>query len=241
MSDDDGQPTAKKAKRARDVTHVLAYDWEMTGMNLHEHWPPEFGAALWKIGEKKPEATFYRCIKQPAGTVWCHKTLDQFWNNPAKGAEPDKGDAGETPMQSLEKRRAKETLHELSDVMFDFVAWARTLENSVAGSGGCVVAISDTGAFDGAVTNFNLALYCGDICDNISELFGPYRPVRDITSFYYGFSKRLQKFGSDETLLDALGEKEFPDWVQAYAHNHDPLSDSNHIGAKASYVLSKCE
>ena len=59
------EPETKKVKRTRVVTHILAHDWETTGMNLLTHWAPEFGAALWKIGERQPEATFYRCPTLP--------------------------------------------------------------------------------------------------------------------------------------------------------------------------------
>lgn len=36
------EPETKKVKRTRVVAHILAHDWETTGMNLLTHWAPEF-------------------------------------------------------------------------------------------------------------------------------------------------------------------------------------------------------
>ena len=125
--------------------------------------------------------------------------------------------------------------------MGDFVYWVQAQERRLSAAGDKMVIVSDTSSFDGGVANYHLARYSPDLCSNLVDITGQYRPTRDMSSFYFGVGKRFQVRGSTDTALETFGETTLPDWVKAYAHNHDPLSDANSIGAMASYFLSKCE
>lgn len=239
MSD---EPTVKKAKTQDgaaknhfDIDCVISFDVEVTGMNLVKHWMPELGASFWRIGDKQPTKTFYRAIEQPPLTSWCPKTLSQFWNNPEKGEGKVVA-----PIVAYNKRRAAATIHSPAAAMSDFVDWVREIARDCEKNGLKVLLISDTDLFDKSWVNYYLSMYCEDKCEYLGDIFGKYTPTRDISAFYFGIGRRLQKHGSVETALSAFGETETPEWVKAYAHNHDPLSDANSIGAAASYILSKC-
>lgn len=233
MSD---EPSAKKAKvKKHTVPYVIAYDIEATGMSQVRHWMPEFAASLWKVGEKQPEETFYRCMWQPPTTGWCPKTARQFWDKKEKGKD------GKTPRELMLARAATTTVYDPRVAMADFVRWVRAIETRLAAQGDTVLLISDTAGFDAGMMNHYLATYCPDLCENMCDITGSYRPIRDISAFYFGIGKSLQKHGSVENALHGFELTQLPDWVKVYEHNHDPLSDANSIGAVASFVLSLCD
>lgn len=232
LSDDNEKPVQVKR---RGVKYLLAFDVEATGMSLTQHWMPEFGAAFWKVGDKEPLGIFYRALTQPEGTSWCALTRAQFWDNPKKGAN------GETPFATLEKRLATRVLVEPAEAMRDFVDFVQSCNRIAAAAGETMVCITDTAAFDGGVMNYYLSKFCADKCTYMGDITGEYRPVRDISGFYYGVGKCLQKYDSVETALEVLGIDKVPDWVKEYAHNHDPLSDACSIAATASFILAACD
>jgi hypothetical protein len=226
------QPPAKKAKSGRAITHVLAIDVETSGGNVLNNFMPEFAAAFWRIGDRTPTATFYRCLAQPAGCEWSPDTMAQFWTNLEKGFD------GKTPLEAL---RERQTVHApLADpivAMHDFVAWARGLEAAKAADEEIII-VSDTTGFDAQWISVYLARAGYDA---LETLMGQYRPLRDTNSFYFGMGRKMRKWGSEGVALEALGLTELPDWVKAYAHNHDPQSDANEIAATASFILAQLE
>lgn len=222
----------KKAKSGRAITHVLAIDVETTGGNVLKNWMPEFAAVFWRIGDRMPTATFYRCLAQPADTEWSPATLAQFWNN------LDSGFDGKTPLEALRERQATHTpLADPVHAMDQFVAWARALEDAKAVDEEIII-VSDTTGFDAQWLSVYLARAGYDA---LETLFGQYRPLRDTNSFYFGMGRKMRKWGSEGVALAALGLTELPDWVKQFAHNHDPLSDANEIAATASFILALAE
>lgn len=221
----------KKKKRGREITHILALDIEATGGNVLKHWMPEFAASYWRIGEQTPTKTFYRCLAQPPDTEWCPSTRAQFWESKEKGFD------GKTPLDALCERQKAGELCDPIEAMHEFVAWARVLDASKQ-DGDEVMIVFDTTGFDAAWMAVYLARagYAG-----LETLFGPYRPLRDTNSFYFGMGWTMRKWGSENVALEALGINDLPAWVLQYAHNHDPQSDANEIGAVASFILSQAE
>jgi hypothetical protein len=220
----------KKAKSGRGITHLLAVDVETAGANVLDNWMPEFAASFWRIGDRAPTATFYRCLAQPPGCGWAPETMSQFWTNPEKGFD------GKTPLMALAERQAKHSpLCDPIGAMHEFVAWARSLEAAEAVDEEIMI-VSDTTGFDAQW----LAVYLARAgYQGLETLFGQYRPLRDTNSFYFGMGRKFAKWGSESVALEALGLLELPDWVKQYAHNHDPQSDANEIAATASFFLEQ--
>jgi hypothetical protein len=221
----------KKKKMGRAITHVVAIDVEATGGNVLEHWMPEFAGSLWRVGDQSPSKTFYRCLEAPPGTTWCPATREQFWENKEKGFD------GKTPLEALTERQKASKLCDPIEAMHEFVAWMRVIEASKADDDEVMI-VFDTTGFDAAWMAVYLARagYAG-----LETIFGQYRPLRDTNSFYFGMGWNMRKWGSEGVALEALGVKELPQWVTQYAHNHDPQSDANEIGAVASFILSTAE
>lgn len=226
--------TTKKPKinQSKKVTHVIALDVESTGMNLIEHWMPEFGASLWRIGEAKPQQTFYRLLEQPAGTGWCAKTKAEFWDNPDKGY-----DKKMAPMVHFQARCSASTAVSPKDAMNNFIDWVQAIGKECTTNGWNVIIITDTAAYDTAWINYYLSKYTSERCAYLGDIFGEYRPTRDISAFYFGVGRCLKKHGSTELALEKIGA-DAPMWVTSWEHNHHPLSDANSIGAMASFILS---
>jgi hypothetical protein len=117
----------------------------------------------------------------------------------------------------------------------------REINSEVAAKGERMLCISDTAGFDAGMMNHYLGTYCPDQCESMTYITGGYRPIRDISAFYFGLGGSLKYHGSLEMAMKGLAIKELPDWVEAYQATHDPLDDVNSIGAAASFILSHCE
>jgi hypothetical protein len=229
------EQAAKKAKKGLVATHMLTLDIETTGPNCMKHWMPEMGAAFWKIGDKEPISTFYRCMSSPSPTHgWSPRTLNDFWNNPAKGVD------GLTPFKAYTRRRRANPEVTPTVAMNEFVAYARWIDAHLE-PGEELIIVVDTAAFDTTFINVYLGSAMPEGPESLPELFGSYRAVRDITSFYFGMGGKLGFQGSESVALAAIEASKMPEWVQKYAHNHDPMSDANAIAAAASFILSKGE
>ena len=227
---------SKTVRPDRTVTYILAIDVETTGPNVLQHWMPEFGAVLWKIGEKEPANKFYACLAQPHGTDWDATTLSEFWNNESKGKD------GKTPMELYKQRVAKTYQTPHGDAMALFVKWARDIESSMQ-KGEKVLIVTDTAAFDTTWMNVYLARTVSKHgCDSLNYLFGKYRPTRDIDAFKFGMGKHMKVWGSEQVALSSIdGIDEFPEWVTKHAHNHNPVSDAKNIAAQTAFFLSHCQ
>lgn len=244
------QPKKAKPVAPRDITHVLAIDVEAAGPNVIRHFMPEFGAAIFKIGEwQKPLSTFYRALEQKnSGLDWDVATLAEYWHNPDKGIACY-GDGGRvistlTQFDALEARRRLHGTVPANKAAREFVAWARSM-NDTLGDDERMIVVTDTGAFDTVWINVMLGRADKEEpaidCAGLNYLFGKYRPVRDLSSLYFGMAHRFARWGSERAALDKLGLPDFPDQVKAFAHDHNPLNDALSIGASAAYLLSYCE
>lgn len=222
------EPARKKIKVLDEITHILVVDIETTGPNVTRHYMPEFGVSFWKIGDTKPLAERHYTLQQPENTEWDAQTLDEFWNNPARGE-----DKKTPPMAALKQRLLDYPPRHMFSVMQLFVDFAEECDEVAKGK---VVVVFDTAEFDSTFLNFYLATWTK--VPSLTRLFGSYRSTRDIDSFYYGVGGYLKFWGAEEVALSGMNVKAFPDWVNEFKATHNPLDDANFIGAKASYVLS---
>ena len=220
----------KKAELINAITHIIVFDVETTGPNVLRNWMPEFAGAYWRIGDRAPTETFYRGLLQPPATEWDATTLAEFWNH------PDHGFDGMTPLEALLKRQsANVPLADPVQAMKDFAQWVQQLD-AAKSSDEEIILVSDTTGFDAQW----LAVYLARAgLPGPELLFGEYRPLRDTNSLFFGIAKTIDKWGSERAALAALNIDKMPDWVQQYAHNHDPLSDANSIAASASFLLTE--
>jgi hypothetical protein len=221
------------------VAKVLAVDVETTGQTERTGALVEFGAAVWRVGAKTPDATFYAYLGTD-GAVWCARTRLEFWDNATHGA------GGKTPLELLRERVARDAIAPLSReaAAHRFVAWARA---QYAAADERMIVVTDTSGFDHAFLSGLLAEHqetapCAAGAAkpySLNYLFGAYAPVRDINSFYLGVGGELRKWGARDRMMRLLGVDELPAWVRAYEHTHNPLDDANSIGAKVSFFLSR--
>lgn len=218
------------------LTHIMCFDVETTGQNVHTSEILELAATVWKIGDKSPLSQLYYWFGTPK--KWCPKTREEFWDN------PDKGENGLTPYEALKSRLYTTDIEPTSEALaaVKLTAWAREWYKKTDGG---IIVLTDTSGFDyqfitdllSLVDHMPTALDSDGLSPplSLSYLFGKYQPVRDINSWYLGMGGTMQKWGSRDRMLARLGV-EFPEWVAAYEHN--PQNDANSIAAMASFILS---
>lgn len=218
------------------ITHIMAFDVETSGQNPRNFDLVELAGTLWKLGEKEPvsELHFFFGLNKR----WCARTMEEFWNNPEKGFE------GKTPMRAMRDRLCSEKTPVTGEgeAAMRLTTWAREAYRAFDGK---IMCITDTPGFDYQFITHLLACIKempGGTDEqppsSLNYLFGKYQPVCDINSFYKGFGGSLQKWGARDKMIEKLSI-EYPEWVTAYEHNHDPRSDARSIAAKLSYLFSE--
>ena len=224
---------------ATNLTHVLAFDVEASGQTPLTGDLLEFAGCLWEIGAKSPAAEIHFVLTiNPEKR--CHRTFEEFWNNPEKGKD------GKSPLELWRARIKAENLTPTDplEAAVKLVAWARKIYDEHDGR---VAIITDTSGFDWSFMSDLLARVKklpegpeegNNLPLSLNYLFGKkYQPVRDMNSFYMGAGGSFQKWGARDCMLEKLAF-EFPDWVKAFEHDHDPRNDARSIAVMASYVLS---
>lgn len=214
------------------ITHVLAFDIETTGPNVVTNWMNEFGAAVFRVGDNEAIEAIYRNIAQPPNTEWDPKTMEEFYKSVPADSADDK-----TLLDLYEERKKKHAVVSPEKAMTDFIVWARRINDSLLPDEKMIV-ITDTVAFDTVFFNYYLSKYTPSRCCSLLNLFGKYQVTRDISSFFCGLGRRLGTDGSSRSALNSLVMDKFPAWVEKHKHNHDPLSDAQHIGAMASFMIA---
>lgn len=227
----------KKMKRINEnrhkVTHFITVDVEATGPNIIDNFMPEFAASFWEIGDEQPLSTFYRCVSQPPNTKWDEETKSSFWDNPLEGRNKKI-----PPMVDHLQRMADNKIVSPLEAMLEFLLWVRECNGKLTFPKESCIILVDTAEFDTSFMNAYLGKYVGATCPNLNRVFGEYRPVRDIDSFYHGCNHLLAPFGAEQSAMSYLAIKQFPAWVDAFKATHDPLADANTIGARASFLLN---
>lgn len=228
-------PKSSPAKpQAQRVTHVIAVDTEYTGPNVVENAMIEIGATFWKVGSTKSICSFERHIEEPLGVSWCAETAKTFWDDKKRA-----NDQGQTLREQFEMRKARDGAVAAAPAMRDFVGFVRTCAATLD-KDELVVLISDTAESDTSFINVYLGSYCPELCPNLNRVFGEYRSVRDIDSFFFGMGRRINEWGAEQAALDGLGEEKLPSWVPP-SNLHSAREDAEYIGGVASYFLSRCE
>jgi hypothetical protein len=221
------EPAPKKVKVTDEITHILVIDVETTGPNVVKNFMPEFGVSFWKIGDQRPLDSRHFSLMQPENTEWDPKTKEEFWDNPLKGV-----DKKTPPMVNFKQRQLDFPPRSIALAMDQFVLFARLCD--VAAKGQMIIVV-DTADFDTTEMNYYLAMWTN--VPSLTLLFGSYRSVRDIDSFYYGVGGFLKFWGAEEVAQRGIGIVAFPAWVEEFRATHNPKDDAEYIGAKASYVL----
>lgn len=242
------EPELKKARGADAplLTHVLAVDVEASGPKFLENDVTEFAACVFRIGEwAEPVATFYRALRErddDGKTIaWDLDTLNEYWLQSNDDA-PVVGGRAQTRLDLLNARKDQHGTFSRKEAADEFVAWARA-ENEKLAADEKMVVVTDTAAseFDTVWMNVMLAKASmrGDgKAMSLASLFGEYRCVRDVSSFYFGVARKFELWGSEKAAADALGIKDLPQEVKRFKHDHNPLNDALSIGSKLSYFLT---
>lgn len=245
------EPELKKARgaKARRITHVLAFDVEATGPDVLSHRVPELGACVFRIGKwQEPVATWYRAIGDPKGEgtplSWDLTTLQEYWhacNDDAPVVDGKK----QSRLQMLNVRKKEHGVVEEEQAMREFIAFARE-QNGKLADNEMMVVVTDTAAFDTVWMNVMLSRAAmsdasTDRVMSLNYLFGKYRPVRDLTSFYFGVGRKFELWGSEKAATEALAVADLPEEVKRFKHDHNPLNDALSIGATAAYLLNIIE
>lgn len=169
--------------------------------------------------------------------TWHPDTLKQFWLQPSNRAlyaqvlhamMPESGIA-------VDAYRA----------MREFIGMCRAATNG--GRTECTL-FSDTSGFDFSWLSFYLSHYGPADCASPSYLFGEYRPVSDVSSFFAGFALSMPGDRSRKAryphleAMRRLGLAE-SDWL-AYAerehvppYDHDPEHDATHVGLRSAWIM----
>jgi len=219
------------------LTHIICLDVETTGQSPRSADMVELAACVWRIGDAKPADRKYYFFGLDKAR-WCPVTWDEFWNN------PDKGKDGKSPVKRLRERLRDDQVPTtpLGQAAVDFTVWAREWHDRTDGK---LIVLTDTSGFDYAFVTDMLARVVALPSDlentalplSLNYLFGKYQPVRDINSWYMGLGGSLQKWGCRDRMAAQLGV-DWPAWVLAWEHDHNPQNDAASIAAKAVYVLS---
>ena len=223
---------------AEGITHIMCFDVEANAQSPESGCMEELAVCVWKIGEHSMEDELYFLFDSTNGG-YCPVTMEEFWDNPAKGKD------GKTPAQLRDARTVAEKTEyiDLVDAAEKLTCWAREWYKSTEGK---IIVLTDTSGFDYQFISHMLACLgvmpeslkgTGSLPLSLNYLFGKYQPVRDINSWYMGMGGSLQKYGARDLMMERLRIK-FPDWVKEYEHDHDPRNDCRSIAAMASFILS---
>lgn len=219
------------------MTHVLAIDIETTGPGVHSHRMIAFGASIVEVSARKEIDSFRALLPlgdhtngRPAG--WDERTYREFWMNSEKRAD------GQTPLAAIGALYADAGELDEATAARNFVAWTRAANARIEAVGGKLVVITDTVSFD--TTFINAALDRHTDVPNLIELFGKYRPVRDVSSFYFGVARKTPAqglWGSWNAAVDALALERATLPADA-SHDHDPMHDARYIALCAAHVYA---
>lgn len=199
--------------------YLLAVDVETAGRNHTLNFMTRIGARLILQETGAVCATFRSYLAQPAGTQWERRCIEQFWlKHPQHYRDTKLALRSEPPPPSL--------------VMSTFVDWARNCARAVGVDN--LVVVSDTAGFDVGWLD-----HCMPDGLSMLYLFGAYKPVRDVTSFYLGVAHstpRMDEWNAEEAAHARLG---IP-YVKI-PRDHAPENDARAIGTAAANVFNHLE
>jgi peptidyl-tRNA hydrolase len=167
---------------------------------------------------------------------WDKATLDDFWYQRANQA---------LYSQIVYALSQTGVAVDARTAMHEFVAVCTAATHG--GRTECTL-FSDTSGFDFSWLSYYLAHYGPEHCPSPAYVFGAYRPVRDVSSFFAGFAlsmpgeKSKQARYPHREAMRRLGLSD-ADWA-AFAerckvplYDHDPEHDAIHVGMRSAWIM----
>jgi len=206
------------------TSHLLAFDIESSGPNVHAHFCPAFGAALVEISTGKELWRFHSYVAQPGGTCWEEECLNQFWLAKVRPAY-------DTIIAALP------TAPSAADAMRRFVREAReAVAQHVPGGAAAVIVISDTAGFDAAwmerMMPLDAAASMRTLLDDKKDI-----PLRDVNSFFLGIGGELKVPKGMKPIDVACRKLDIPLPTYSCSKSHNPADDASCIAQGAAYVM----
>jgi hypothetical protein len=194
-------------------SYVIVFDFESFGGIPSINGFSEFGAVLMEVPTGKVLETYHSFASQDK-YYRNQRCMDEFWSK--------------FPERLAETNKYTLFAPNPENIINNFMWWceknARTynIMNNIH-------LITDNSSFDTALlAHFSTGT-------DIKYVFGEYRPVIDVTMYYYGVAKMLMnvesfnelKISSKQNAMISLGVQDFGiDNI----HDHNPVNDATHIG-----------
>lgn len=216
-----------------EITHILAVDCEVSGMNFFVHSLLEMGAAVIEVETGNVVSQFHRYFGIE-NVEWQEDTKKEFWDNPKHG------DGTKTPLELMVARGSDSVSK--SNGIHDFVEWAREIDKNLPDKHRIVV-VSDTAGFDYSWISFHMS-DCfsrkGD-APSLDYLFGKWQSVKEITSFYRGILRDPYSKSGKESFLAAFADYDIPQNVREPLYDHNPKNDATFIAVRAAYAIKQIQ
>lgn len=214
------------------------FDVETTGPSLRQHFVCALGLAIVALGHDDAEPmllTSQKWFIRPPDPHrhWDRSTLQQFWLQPKTRA------LYERVRQELDSPRAVEP----HIAMCEFVAMCRYAAQHQAHE---ATLMSDTSGFDFSWLYYYLSHFGPPHCASPTLLFGTYKPVRDITSYFAGVSGAMHaryphRLSMQRARLDEHEWHAFARRVQCPLYDHDPEHDAVHVALRSAWIVWRIE
>lgn len=240
--DDRASPLARNA-HAEPVfvdEHLCFFDVEATGPSLVDHFVPCWGLAIVRV---RRDARTKRICEQPqlvrtrkwymqppdSARTWDPQTVANFWDQPANRHQYTTICTMLHTGSALPAARA----------VREFVNECRSFPNATL--------VADTASFDFAWLYFYLSTLFDqrrsrNRCVTPSTLFGEYRAVRDISSYFAGAAGQFDARYAHRAAMKKhrITQSEWRDYarrVHCPEHDHDPENDAAHIALRSTWLL----
>lgn len=237
------QPLVNKNKKQTVPSRCLCFfDVEASGPSLRDHFVPCLGLAIVCLGQGKnePRILFRKkwYITPPTPhRSWDERTLREFWLQPA--IAPFYNNICHILSHNVPLQNGFSLVVDPYRAMSEFVAVCRL----ATCEGQCEVTLmSDTSGFDFSWLYYYLSHFGPPDCSSPSYLFGMYKPVRDITSYFAGFGGDLNARYAHRSAMQKLGLYE-RDWkyfarrAHCPPYDHDPEHDAAHVGLRSAWIM----
>ena len=214
------------------------FDVETTGQSLRHNFVCALGLAIVALGEGSREPVLLTSkkwfIRPPdPHRQWDPYTLREFWLHPKRRAFYERVCHKLDSPSGVDARVA----------MSEFVAiCCHTAKNRADEA----TLLSDTSGFDFSWLYYYLSHFGPADCSSPSHLFGSYKPVRDITSYFAGVSGSMHARYPHRWAMRAAGldEREwhrFARRVRCPQYDHDPEHDAVHIALRSAWIAWRLE
>lgn len=215
------------------------FDVEATGPSLRDHFVPCIGVAIVELCCDRTTGRLLQpklvqrkkwYMKPPdASRTWDAQTVVKFWQKPAIRHF----------YEHVRLMLQSDAAVQPSEAMGELVALCRQYSSKLRNSSATL--LSDTSGFDFAWLYYYLSHF-GPGDTSPSTLFGYYKPVRDITSYFAGVSGSLDSRYPHHKTMESGGIseqewREFARSVNCPPHNHDPENDAAHVALRSAWIV----